>query len=132
MAYGYGYAVVAHSRRVIYSTDQGAKNPFTAAPNGFGVMYGSTKKPDFESYEAGADHFLNAMFTYDANDKLTGMIVNIPCPSQLSEHFTKLSADYWCEVRQAVAKEFGEDVFVLPQCAAAGDLSPRTLHYKEA
>ena len=31
-----------------------------------------------------------------------------------------------------VAKEFGPDVFVLPQCAAAGDVSPRVLHYKQA
>ena len=31
-----------------------------------------------------------------------------------------------------VAQEYGEDVYVLPQCAAAGDLSPRTLHYRQA
>ena len=131
IAYGYGYAVVGHSRRVIYSEDQGGADA-NAAPNGFGVMYGSTKKPAFSHYEAGADHFLNVMFTVDANKKLTGMIINVPCPSQLSEHFTKLSADYWCEVREAVAAEYGEDVFVLAQCAAAGDLSPRILHYGKA
>jgi hypothetical protein len=72
------------------------------------------------------------MFTVDANKKLTGMVVNVPCPSQTSEHFTKLSADYWNEVREAVAAEFGPDVFVLGQCAAAGDLSPRHMHYKQA
>lgn len=132
MAYGYGYAVVAHSRRVIYSEDQSLKNPSSAAPNGKGVMYGNTNKPDFESYEAGADHFLNLMFTFDANEKLTGIVVNVPCPSQLSEHFRTLSADYWNEVREMVGKEYGEDVFVLPQCAAAGDLSPRIMHYKRA
>ena len=132
MAYGYGYAVVAHSRRTIYSVDQGAANPLSPAPNGFGVMYGSTKKDSFSHYEAGADHFLNAMFTVDETGKMTGVIVNVPCPSQICEHFTKLSADYWTEVRQMVAKEFGEDVFVLPQCAAAGDVSPRVLHYGKA
>ena len=36
------------------------------------------------------------------------------------------------DVRMAVEAEFGEGVYVLPQCAAAGDLSPRVLHYKEA
>jgi len=132
IAYGYGYAVVGHSRRTIYMEDQGKANPLSAAPNGFGVMYGNTKKDSFSHYEAGADHFLNAMFTVDSQDKLTGIVVNVPCPSQLCEHFTKLSADYWNEVREAVAKEFGPDVFVLGQCAAAGDLSPRTLHYKAA
>lgn len=132
IAYGYGYAVVAHSRRTIYSVDQGKANPAAVAPNGFGVMYGNTKKDSFSHYEAGADHFLNVMFTVNKENKLTGMIINVPCPSQVSEHFTKLSADYWNEVREGVAAAFGEDVYVLPQCAAAGDLSPRTLHYKEA
>jgi len=133
IAYGYGYAVVAHSRRVIYSEDQGAGNtPLAHAPNGFGVMYGDTKKVAFSHYEAGADHFLNVMFTVDGDRKLTGMVINVPCPSQTSEHFRKLTADYWHEVRELVAAEFGPEVFVLSQCAAAGDLSPRTLHYKEA
>lgn len=132
MSYGYGYAVVAHSRRTIYLEDQGVANPKAVAPNGYGVMYGNTKKDSFSHYEAGADHFLNVMFTFDAAKKLTGMVVNVPCPSQVSEHFTKISADYWHDVRELVKKEYGEDVYVLPQCAPAGDLSPRTLHYKEA
>jgi len=133
IAYGYGYAVVGHSRRVIYFDDTSLRqkaNP--VAPNGHGVMYGNTKDDQFSHYEAGADHFLNAMFTFDAKEKLTGMIVNVPCPSQTSEMFTVQTADYWNEVREGVKKEFGEDVYVLPQCAAAGDLSPRILHYKQA
>ena len=132
MAYGYGYAVVAHSRRVCYDVDMSVLNPSAVAPNGHAIMYGNTKDPHFSHYEAGADHFLNAMYTFDKDNKLTGIVVNVPCPSQLSEHFTKLSADFWNEVRQMVAKEYGENVFVLPQCAAAGDLSPRILHYKRA
>lgn len=132
IAYGYGYAVVGHSRRTIYTEDQAVANPTAIAPNGHGVMYGSTRKDTFSHYEAGADHFLNVMFTVDENKKLTGMIINVPCPSQTSEHFTKLSADYWNEVREEVAKEFGPDVFILPQCAAAGDLAPRLLHYQKA
>ena len=132
MAYGYGYAVVAHSRRTCYSVDMSTVEENSVAPNGHAVMYGSTKKPQFTNYEAGADHFLNAMYTFDGDNKLTGIVINVPCPSQLSEHFTKMSADYWNEVRQMVKKEFGEQVYVLPQCAAAGDLSPRVLHYREA
>ena len=132
-AYGYGYAVVAHSRRVVYFDDtslrHGAK---LTAPNGHGIMYGNTNDDQFSHYEAGSDHFLNAMFTFDKENKLTGIVVNVPCPSQLSEHFTAQSSDFWNEVRVGIAKEYGEDVYVLPQCAAAGDLSPRVLHYNYA
>ena len=133
MGYGYGYAVVAHSRRVVYFDEklkQNKRNYMT--PNGKAVMYGKTNDELFSHYEAGADHFLNLMFTFDKAQKLTGIVVNVPCPSQLSEHFKKLSADYWNEVRQLVQKEYGDDVYVLPQCAAAGDLSPRILHYGQA
>lgn len=132
MAFGYGYAVVGHSRRTIYTQDQSVANPMSGAPNGFGSMYGSTKKSDFSHYEAGADHFLNAMYTFDEQNQLTGIVINVPCPSQTSETMTKMSADYWNEVRQEVADAFGASVYVLPQCAAAGDLSPRILHYMQA
>lgn len=134
IGYGYGYAVAGHSRRVVYFKEEKLKRNKRdfMTPNGYGVMYGNTNSDIFSHYEAGADHFLNLMFTFDGNKKLTGMVVNVPCPSQLSEHFKKLSADYWHDVRQLVAAEFGEDVFVLPQCAAAGDLSPRLLHYGHA
>ena len=131
IAYGYGYAVVGHSRRTVYLKDQ-YKGEVDGAPNGFGKMYGNTAQDDFSHYEAGGDHFLNVMFTVDAAQKLTGMIINVPCPSQTTEYYTKLSADYWNEIREAVAAEFGPDVFVLSQCAAAGDLTPRMLHYKDA
>ena len=132
IAYGYGYAVVGHSRRVIYSEDMSVLHKNPISPNGHGIMYGNTKYPEFRHYEAGADHFLNLMFTFDKDQRMTGVLVNVPCPSQLSEHFLMQSSDYWCEVRRMVKEQFGEDVMVLPQCAAAGDLSPRILHYKEA
>ena len=137
IGYGYGFAVVAHSRRTIYFED--AMKEWNASrprdfmtPRGYGVMYGRTNDELFSHYEAGADHFLNVMFTFDPNQKLTGMIVNVPCPSQVGEGLYMQSSDYWNEVRQFVAKEFGDDVFVLTQCAAAGDLSPRLLHYLKA
>ena len=134
MAYGYGYAVVGHSRRVVYFKEQKlASTPRGfMTPAGYAVMYGKTNDPLFSHYEAGADHFMNLMFTFDKTQKLTGIVVNVPCPSQLSEAFEMLSADFWTEVRQLVAEEYGPDVYVLPQCAAAGDMTPRQLHYKEA
>ena len=132
MAYGYGYAVVAHSRRSVYFEDQGKANPLNMAPNGHAVMYGGTFRPAFSHYEAGADHFLNLMFTFDAKKQLTGIVVNVPCPSQTSENWCQQSADFWNEVRQAVWKEYGRQVYVLPHCAPAGDLAPRIMHYKAA
>lgn len=131
-AYGYGYAVVGHSRRVLYDEDMSVLRPSSLAPNGHAVMYGNTNDPHFSGYEAGADHFINFMYTFDEKENLTGIVVNVPCPSQTSEVYDMLSADYWTEVREYVQREFGENVYVLPQCAAAGDTSPRILHYKDA
>ena len=132
IGYGYGYAVVGHSRRSCYFVDRGAADPLGVAPNGHAVMYGGTARPDFSHYEAGADHFLNVMFTFDPLEKLTGMILNVPCPSQVSENFEMLSSDYWHDVRELVKTEFGEDVKIVTQCGCAGDLSPRILHYGKA
>lgn len=135
IAYGYGYAVVSHSRRVVYFDDlskrPGAVHNSTHGLNGHAAMYGNTDDDSFSHYEAGADHFVNLLYTFDAAGKLTGAIVNVPCPSQNSESEYMLSADYWHDVRVAIRKEHG-DIFILPQCAAGGDLSPRILHYKKA
>ena len=135
VAYGYGFAVVAHSRRVVYFDDvsqrPGAIKNSTHGVNGHAVMYGNTNDEQFSHYEAGADHFVNLLYTFDAAGMLTGAIVNVPCPSQNSEAEYRLSADYWHDVRVAIRRRHG-DVFLLPQCAAGGDLSPRVLHYKQA
>ena len=134
LSYGYGYAVVGHSRRVVYFDDL-SKRPGEKASgfrvNGKAQMYGNTNDPKFSHYEAGADHFVNLLFTFDSRKKLTGAIVNVPCPSQNSEHRYMLSGDYWHDTRQAIREKHG-DIFILPQCAAGGDLSPRVLHYKQA
>ena len=135
IAYGYGFAVVSHSRRVVYFDDlskrSGAVVNSTHGLNGHAAMYGNTNDPGFSHYEAGADPFVNLLYTFDPAGRLTGAIVNVPCPSQNSEHEYRLSADYWHDVRLAIRREHG-DIFILPQCAAGGDLSPRLLHYKPA
>ena len=135
ISYGYGFAVVAHSRRVVYFDDlserAGAVHNSTHGVNGHAAMYGNTNDENFSHYEAGADHFINLLFTHDADGKLTGVIVNLPCPSQNSEMNDHITADYWSDVRRELQKRFGP-IHVLPQCAAAGDLSPRLLHYQKA
>jgi hypothetical protein len=135
IAYGYGFATVGFCRRAVYFDDlskrAGAVKDSTHGVDGHAKMYGNTADPMFSHYEGGADSFVNLLFTFDAQDRLTGAIVNVPCPSQCSELETLLSADYWHDTREAIRKKYG-DIFILPQCAAAGDLSPRQLHYKQA
>ena len=134
VAYGYGYAVVGHSRRVIYFDDTSKREGAAANGymiNGHGVMYGNTNDAQFSHYEAGTDHFMNVLFTFNKTNELTGAVINIPCPSQCSEADHKLSADYWDDVRKALREKFG-DIYILGQCAPSGDLSPRILHYKQA
>ena len=134
IAYGYGYAAVAHHRRVVYDPELSESEERKAELKQIGTtkMYGHTKLPDFSGYESGPDHFANFMFTFDQNEKMTGAIINIPCPSQNCEVENYLSADYWHDVRTILKKRYGEDLYILPQCAAAGDMSPRILHYHKA
>jgi hypothetical protein len=135
IAYGYGYGVVAHSRRVVYFDDTskrpGAVANSTHGLHGHAQMYGETNDANFSHYEAGSDPFLNFLYTFDAAGQLTGAVVNVPCPSQNSENEPRLSASFWNEVREAIRRKHGP-IFFLPQCAAGGDLSPRILHYRKA
>jgi len=134
ISYGYGYAAVANHRRVVYDPElsDSSERKEELKKNGTTKMYGHTELPDFSGYESGPDHFSNFMFTFDQNEKLTGAIINIPCPSQNCEIENYLSADYWHEVRTILKERYGDDLFILPQCGAAGDLAPRILHYHKA
>lgn len=135
-AYGYGYAVVAHHRRPVYFDDLRERPDAPKLPSSFMIdryakMYGNTNDPMFAGYEGNVDSSAYFMFTFDKNDKLTGAVINVPCPSQNSEVEDYLSADYWAQVRELVTKKYG-DIYILSQCACAGDMSPRTLHAKAA
>ncbi len=135
IAYGYGYASVAHSRRVMYLDDlskrPGADNNSSLFVDGHVAMYGDTSDDMFSGYEAGTDSIINIMYTFDSSDKLTGAIINVPCPSQNSEREYYVTADFWHDVRAMLKKKYG-DIGIISQCAAAGDLSPRLLHYEKA
>ena len=130
-SYGYGNAVVGYHRRPTYTADlrslEDTKGIPAFAVNKHARMYGRTADPLFDGYEGGADSTVNLLFTFDAEERLTGAVINVSCPSQCSEQAELLSADYWADVRARLQKTYG-DIYVLPQCAAAGDLSPRALH----
>ncbi|RIH64720.1 hypothetical protein D1164_13870 [Mariniphaga sediminis] len=127
MSWGLGQAVVGNNRRAVY---------FSPVPSGFGegtaVMYGKTDRVDFSHIEGYEDHGLEMMFFWDEQKKLTGMVLNIACPTQETESLTQLSADFWHEARVELHKRYGKDVYILPQVAAAGDISPHLLWRKEA
>ena len=133
IAYGYGFATTGHSRRSTYLIDISTR--YAAAPgfavNGHGMMYGWTNDDKFAGYEAGTDTFINLLYTFDAKGKLSGAIVNVPCPSQTNESAWVYHASFWHNVREKLAAKYG-DAGLICQAAAAGDLSPRQLHYNDA
>lgn len=133
IAYGYGFGVIGHNRRVVYSKERTKHGDEVSAGNvkGYAKMYGDTNDEAFSHYESGADPFINIMFTFDNNEKLTGAVINIPCPSQSSENESFISSDFWYDIRNAIKEKYG-DIYILAQCAAGGDVSPRILHYDKA
>ena len=133
ISYGYSSASVGMSRRATYFVDKGAGNQKgnTFAVNGHAAMYGKTNDPEFAGFEGNVDTYVYLLYTFDAEGKLTGAMVNVPCPSQCTEHELFTSADYWNEARNEIRKVYG-DIYILPQCAAAGDQSPHLLHNQAA
>lgn len=113
------HAVVGHNRRAFYF-------------DGKAKMYGNTDDKSFSHIEGYEDHTVNLLFTWDKDKNLTGMIINIACPSQVTEGEYFVSADFWHETREEIYKRYSKNVFILPQCSAAGDQSPHLLLDKRA
>src|SRR5690606_25287913 len=91
-------------------------------------MYGNTNQTDVSHIEGFEDHSVNLIYTWDSDSNLTGIVMNVASPSQVSEHEYNLSADYWHDVREAVREQLGDKLFVLAQCSAAGDQSPHIMY----
>ena len=106
-----GQAVVSFNRRAQFF-------------DGTTVMYGRTGSTNFSNLEGGDDHALKLLFLWGPEAKLSGLLVNLPCGSQETEGLSEVSADFWHDVREELRRRQGADLFVLPQCAPAGDLSP--------
>lgn len=113
-ATGFGRAAVGMCRRVCYD-------------DGSAKMWGDTNKANFAHLEGGNDSGIELLFTYDENEKLTGVVANVACPAQVLEHRSFISSDYWGKVKEFLRKEYGEDIFVLGLCSAAGDQCPRDM-----
>lgn len=118
VGFGLDHAVVGYNRRVTYE-------------NGESRMYGHINTSDFSHVEGYEDHSVNIFGTWSEDDTLTGLVVNVACPAQVSEQIYRISADYWHETRNALRQRLGDDIFVLPQCSAAGDQSPHLVGRQE-
>lgn len=110
------YAAVGFSRRPVFHGKDGDTT----------VMYGDCSQESFTRFEPGGDSSVDLLYTWDMEGHLTGVAVNVPCPSQVFELHRFLSADYWGFVRNDVRERLG-NVYILPMCGAAGDLAPLDL-----
>jgi hypothetical protein len=114
ISFGLGHAVVGHNRLVVDA-------------EGYSRMYGHTDDPSFSHLEGYEDHTVHMLCTWDGTRQLTGVVINVACPSQSTENDYLLSADFWHDTRLLLHQRLGEEVYVLPQCSAAGDQSPHIL-----
>jgi hypothetical protein len=100
--------------------------------DGSSVMYGTTSSANFAEIEGYQDSAVDLLFLWGADRGLTGVVINLACTSQETENLNEVSADFWHDVRQELRRRHGSAVFVLPQCAPAGDQSPHLLYRKTA
>lgn len=119
VSWALGHSVVGFNRRAYYF-------------DGHATMYGSTNQESFSNLEGYEDHGQEMLFFWDKNRNLTGILINVACPAQETEQLLKVSADFWHEVRQEIRARYGKEIFVFPQCAAAGDQSPHLLWRRKA
>lgn len=113
ISYGLGQAVVGHNRLQV-------------AASGESYMYGDVNRPEFSHIEGYEDHGVNLLYTWDSESALTGVVVNIACPSQVTGGY-QLSADFWHDTREELRGRLGEHVYVFAQLSAAGDQSPKVM-----
>ena len=92
--------------------------------DGTAAMWGDTNTACFDSVEGGEDTGVELMYVFGAGGELTGVVVNAACPAQCVQHRLFVSPDFWGEAKMLIRRRFGEGVFMLPLCSAAGDQCP--------
>lgn len=107
----FGRAPVGMCRRAVYN-------------DGSAQMWGETNQAVFTELEGGSDTGIELMYVFGEDDKLTGIIANLACPAQCVQHRLFVSPDFWGEVKVLLRERFGEDIFLLALCSAAGDQCP--------
>ena len=107
----FGRAAVGHCRRTTYS-------------DGSAQMWGDTGTANFVALEGGSDSGVELLYIFDGNGGLSGIVANLACPAQCVQHRLFVSPDFWGEVKVLLRARFGQHLFLLPQCSAAGDQCP--------
>jgi hypothetical protein len=95
-------------------------------------MYGDTSDPGFSHIEGTSDHSVDVMFLWRGAGEVSGLVINVYCPSQEVEGEEYLSADFWYDARRLLREAYGADLHVLPLTGAAGDQSPHLMWNKSA
>ena len=76
-----GHAVVGFNRRVVYD-------------DGSAQMYGTSDTINFDCIEGVSDPGVELLYFWDENDRFTGVVANVACPSQVVEGHSFISADF--------------------------------------
>jgi hypothetical protein len=109
-----GFASVGHCRRPMCS-------------DGSAQMYGATDRPDSVGIEGREDDTVGVIGLWDSVGALTGLVVNVVCPSQVMEATSVVTADIFGEMRRLLRERYGAGINVLCHLGAAGDIAPRDL-----
>ena len=107
----FGRAPVGMCRRVCYN-------------DGSAQMWGNAETAKFTEIEGGNDSGIELMYVFNEKNELTGIVANLACPAQCVQHRLFVSPDFWGEAKMLLRQHFGEHIFLLPQCSAAGDQCP--------
>ncbi|MBO5101772.1 MAG: hypothetical protein J6C39_04495, partial [Clostridia bacterium] len=110
----FGRAAVGMCRRATYT-------------DGSAEMWGDTNRADFVAMEGGNDSGIELLYVFDKDKKLSGIVANIACPSQILEHRSFISADYWGRAKANIRAKLGEHIFLVGLGGAGGDQCPRDL-----
>ena len=117
ISYASDYAAIGFNRRPVFADGKG---------NEESRMYGDCSQENFLRFEGTVDHTIDMLYTWDADRELTGVVVDVPCPSQVYELHRFISADYWGPARNQLREKLG-NIYVLSICGAAGDQNPLDL-----
>jgi hypothetical protein len=117
ISYAEDYAVVGFNRRPVFSSSDNKVES---------KMYGDCSQDNFLRFEGSVDHTIDMIYTWDMERNLTGVFVDVPCPSQIYELHNFISADYWASARDRIRTNLG-NIHVLSICGAAGDQNPLDL-----
>ncbi len=123
VSFGLGHAVIGHNRIATY------KDGSSHMTGDF--QKGSTANSKFSHIEGFEDHSVHLLFTWNEKKALTGIVINVPCPAQV-QRGSLISADYWHEAREEIRHRLGQQVFILPQLSAAGDVATTVMVEKKA